>query len=120
MEFVAFALPVRRNAHRFTVLVPTQLNESQARRDAKLRIVEGVVRREKPAHTEFDVKLFWAHFQVGGARIGIDTVVGEGSRYSALVLGRDFLGRSMLETSHPWDAPHRFVLPAALVSGETA
>ena len=42
-----------------------------------------IVDIEKPAHTDFEVKPYWALFQVGTARLWFDTVIGEGSRYTA-------------------------------------
>ena len=70
IQFVSLYLPTRRNAHKFTVLVPTRPDESRDTRDLRLAQVEDIVRREKPAHTNFDAKLFWALFQVGGGAAG--------------------------------------------------
>lgn len=110
IEFVSLALPIKRNAHRFSVLVPTELNESYQERLQNLAQVEEVVAREKPAHTDFEVKLYWALFQVGSARLGLDTSLGEGSRYVALVLGSNYLGQSYLSESHPWGVAGRRVI----------
>jgi hypothetical protein len=79
-------------------------------RSKRLAKVEEIVRHEKPAHTDFDIKFYWALFQVGGARLGLDTILGESSRYVALVLGVNYLGQSYLEGSHPWDVTDRTVL----------
>lgn len=105
VHFVSLALPVHRNAHRFTVLVPTEPGEDLATRERRRDRARAIADREKPAHTDFDVKLFWALFQVGGARLGLDTALGEGSRYVALVLGSGFLAES-----HPWNVRDRLVV----------
>lgn len=105
VRFVSLVLPIHRNAHRFTVLVPTEPGEGLAERARRRDRVSEIVAREKPAHTEFEVKLFWALFQVGTARLGLDTALGEGSRYVAMVLGSGFLGEGYLAESHPWNVP---------------
>lgn len=110
VDFVSLALPIKRNANRFSVLVPTELNESFHQRLRRMAQVEEIVAREKPAHTDFEVKLYWALFQVGSARLGMDTSLGEGSRYVALVLGSNYLGQSYLSESHPWGIDDRRVI----------
>ena len=72
--------------------------------------MEEIVRREKPAHTDFDVRLYWALFQVGSARLGLDTNLGEGARYIAIALGASYLGQGMLDSSHPWNITDRHIL----------
>ena len=63
-------------------------------------IAERVVELQKPAHTTFDVKFFWAAFRVGEARLGEDTLLDLGSRDPRLlqpvVLGREHAGESYL------------------------
>jgi len=98
------------HAHRFTVLVPTVPEETPITRQQCLERVKAIVEREKPAHTDFDIKLFWALFQVGTARLGLDTVLGEGSRYLALVLGSTHLGETVLAESHPWNIADRSII----------
>lgn len=110
IEFVSLSVPIKRNAHRFTVLVPTELNESYYERLRRMAQVEEIVAREKPAHTDFNVKLYWALFQIGTARLGMDTTIGEGSRFVALILGTNYLGQSYLTESHPWAAYDRMVM----------
>jgi phage tail-like protein len=105
--FVSLALPTERDAHRFTVLVPTDPSEGAEIRERRLARVNALVERERPAHTEFESRLFWALFQVGGARLGLDTALGEGSRYVALVLGKTALAEGFLDSSHPWGVTHR-------------
>lgn len=110
IEFVSLAVPIRRDAHRFTVLVPTLLGETPGSREQRKLQAEEIVRREKPAHTDFDVKLYWALFQIGTARLGLDTTLGEGTRFVALVLGANYLGQTFLTESHPWSVRDRLVI----------
>lgn len=110
IEFVSLSLPIQRQAHQFTVYLPTTLGELPAQLESRKAQVEAIVKREKPAHTHFDVKFFWAMFQVGSARLGIDTTVGEGGRFVAMVLGANFLGQSYLAESHPWNIADRSVV----------
>ena len=84
--------------------------QDQDMRQRRLAQVEEIVQHEKPAHTDFDIKFYWSLFQIGGARLGLDTVLGEGSRFVALVLGVNYLGQSYLEGGHPWDVTDRTVL----------
>lgn len=110
IEFVSLALPISQQAHMFTVLLPTVLGDLPAALELRRAQVEEIVKREKPAHTQFDVKYFWAMFQVGSARLGIDTSLGDGSRFVALVLGSNFLGQSFLSESHPWSVVDRTIV----------
>ena len=110
IDFASLFLPIRAAAHRFTVLVPTEPGEDLALRDLRLARVRDLVEKEKPTHTSFEVKPYWALFQVGGARLGIDTVLGEGSRFVAVVLGSAYLSESFLAESHPWNVEDRSVL----------
>jgi hypothetical protein len=71
--------------------------------------VGAVVRREKPSHTEFDIKPYWALFQVGTARLGFDTTLGEGSRFTAIELGRTATGEGYLAHGHPQGVRDRAV-----------
>ena len=108
--FVSSTVPIERNAHRFSVLVPTSLNEDLASQTQRLDRVRQVVEQEKPANTNFDVKLYWALFRIGAARVGLDTTLGESSRFVAMVLGREYLAQSYLDHSHPWNVADRSVL----------
>jgi hypothetical protein len=60
---------------------------------------------QKPAHTTFDIKLYWAMFRVDEARLGIDTLLGLGSRAPELlppmVLGQNYLVESTLTPTYP-------------------
>lgn len=110
IEFVSLALPIAQQAHTFTVLLPTVLGDLPSELELQRARVEEIVAREKPAHTLFDVKYFWAMFQVGSARLGIDTNIGDGGRFVALVLGENFLGQSFLSESHPWSVVDRSIV----------
>ncbi len=110
IQFVSLMLPIRSNAHRFTVMVPTDPEELPQSKTRRMQQVAEIVRREKPAHTDFDVKLYWALFQVGSARLGLDTSLGEGARYVAIVLAENYLGQGMLDSSHPWNITDRHII----------
>ena len=68
-----------------------------------------VAELEKPAHTSFDVRRYWDFFRVGFGRVGIDTVLGEESRFIEIILGRSFISEGYLRPSHPADAADRLV-----------
>jgi phage tail-like protein len=90
-------------AHNFSVLVPEGLSPEEA------AMVERITRLEKPAHAAFDVRRFWDFFRVGEARLGIDTVLGEESRFQKIVMGRSYLAEGYLHPSHPMDVAERIV-----------
>ncbi len=104
-QFQSVVLPMRRKAHRFTVLLPWPmhvLDSSGAELDhVRLQnLATRIVDVQKPAHTLFDVKFFWAAFRIGEARLGDDTLLASGSRVPELVepavLGRDYVGTTTL------------------------
>ena len=109
MRFATIALPIRASAHRFSVLVPTRPGEDSEARRLRLDRIAAIVQRAKPAHTSFDVLPFWALFQVGNARLGLDTQLGEGSRYTAIELGVTGVGQGVLAHGHPWNVQDRAV-----------
>jgi phage tail-like protein len=101
LQFEGEVLAMHRTAHRFSVLLPlddvtTEPDELERRLGLARRIVE----LEKPAHTVFDVRFYWAFFRVGEARLGLDTQMGSGSRARELVpeaiLGRAYVGASFV------------------------
>ncbi len=101
IRFVSLALPIQQNAHQFTVLVPVNLTDSSTTQQTKLAVAQRIANIEKPAHTSFEVKLYWAMFCVGEARLGEDTLLGPGSRFAALVLGSGSLGAGNLTGRDP-------------------
>lgn len=101
IKFVSIALPAQQNAHHFTVLVPVSLTDTPETQSTKLAVAQRVANIEKPAHTGFDVKLYWAMFCAGEARLGQDTLLGLGSRFAALVLGKGGLGAGNLASADP-------------------
>jgi hypothetical protein len=107
--FVSAVLPTQQNAHRFSVIVPVQLDASLSTQTQRQQIAQRIAQQEKPAHTTFDVKLYWAAFTAGQARVGIETVVGPSSRFAALQLDRSTLGESYLSFVVPWSVLGRVV-----------
>ncbi|MDA0166266.1 phage tail protein [Solirubrobacter ginsenosidimutans] len=110
IQFVSIVLATERRAHRFTVLVPVRPEDSDEDRARRLSRVERVVLVERPVHTDYDIKPYWAACRVGEARVGLDTVIGEGSRFVAVVLGRDRLATGYLSVRPPGDVPDRLVV----------
>lgn len=115
-QFESVVLRMQSAAHRFTVLLPVPLSlafnpeEHQRRMDLSRRIVE----LEKPAHTVFDVKFYWAMFRIGEARLALDTLLAQGSRapqlLPELVLDQGFVGESYLGAPVPENACDRFIM----------
>jgi len=101
-HFSSVVLPMRRRAHRFTVLLPAPVGADSPDVDPYelRRRAQQIVELQKPAHTVFEVRFFWAAFRVGEARLGDDTLIDVGSRapelLGPLVLGREHLGESYL------------------------
>jgi hypothetical protein len=94
-----------RKAHRFSVLLPWPLHvlDSSGNELDHVQLSDlarRVAELQKPAHTIFDVKFFWAAFRIGEARLGDDTLLASGSRVPELiepaVLGRDYVGTTTL------------------------
>lgn len=86
-------------AHRFSVLVPSSGPQAEAGAlQRQMDWARKVVGLEKPAHTTFDVRPYWALFRTGQARLGLDTLLGQGSRApslaSQLVAGSGHVGAS--------------------------
>ena len=108
--FVSVALPSQQNAYRFSVVVPVQLQDSVTTQMQRLSVAQRIAQQEKPAHTSFDVKLYWAAFCAGQARVGIETVVGPSSRFAALLLDQSLLGESYLGFAVPWSVRGRAVV----------
>jgi phage tail-like protein len=122
-DFETVVIAMRRTAHRFTVLLPVRRAEA-ADADAQQQrraLTERIVNLEKPAHTIFDVKFYWAMFRVGEARLGSDTLIDLGSRAPELtppmVLDREHLAEAYLAAGHPQDVRERFVVGREQRSG---
>lgn len=101
-QFQSTVMVMHRLAHRFTALLPIpavyrfDFGKQQQQRELAKRIIE----LEKPAHTIFDIKFYWALFRIGEARLGSDTLIDRGSRAPQLmpqmILGENFVGESWL------------------------
>ena len=107
--FVSVVIPASRNAHRFSVIVPVDLNADVSTQLARRDLAQRVAQQEKPAHTDFDVKLYWAVFSAGLSRVGLETVVGPSSRFAALLLGQGSMAGSFLGYVEPWNVRGRLV-----------
>jgi hypothetical protein len=114
-EFETRVLPTLAAAHRFTVLLPaTGAAGNDEDRRRHLALASRLIELEKPAHTVFDVKFYWALFRVGEARLGYDSVPGLGGRDPALrpqpaTLGRSYLGETLVAPGEPPSLPGRFI-----------
>jgi len=109
IDFVSGVLPVAQAAHRFTVLAPVSPGETVQAREDRLARITRVVTRERPAHTAFEVRPFWALFQAGIARLGIDTTLGPGARFAAIELGIGALSEGFIGYGHPLAVRDRWV-----------
>jgi phage tail-like protein len=115
-QFESLVLPMRAKAHRFAVLLPSpatatfNLDEHQRNMELARRIVE----LEKPAHTVFEVKFYWAMFRLGESRLGGDTLLDRGSRSPQLmpkmILGGGYLGEGWLAPTTAEGAATRQVI----------
>ena len=99
------------DAHRFTVLLPHDLDDEQ------LAMAGRIVDLEKPAHTEFELKRFWDLFRVEEARLGLDTRLGESSRFLPLILGESYLAGSYLPAAYPFDVEDRIIVERDRIGG---
>ena len=105
------AASVAAAAHRFDVLVPVGLSSDQ------LAMVDRIVAASKPAHTGYAVRGYYDLFIVGQARLGIDTQLGTGPSFSAMVLGQGYLAGTYLGFPHPFELPDRIVIDRDRVGG---
>ena len=101
LQFERQLLAMHRSAHRFSVLLPiSSVGADPAVLDQHLALARRIVELEKPAHTVFDVRFFWAFNRVGEARLELDTQLGAGSRAPELipdaVVGRAYIGASFV------------------------
>jgi hypothetical protein len=115
-QFESVVLAMRRSAHRFSVLLPAPPAPlfTQAEHQRRADLAARIVNLEKPAHTVFDIKFYWAMFRLGEARLGTDTLIDRGSRAALLMpplrLGQQYLAESYLAPSHPQDVTERRVV----------
>ncbi len=115
-QFHSIVLAMQQAAHRFTVLLPApkEPDPDGSKHLRQLELANRVIELEKPAHTIFDIKFYWAYFRVGQARLGEDTIIDRGSRsvelMPPLILGRNYLAESYLAPTWPQDVVNRHVL----------
>jgi phage tail-like protein len=112
-QFESIVVAMRSTAHRFTVLLPmrqTDTFDAAAHRDLS-DLARRIVELEKPAHTTFDIKFYWAMFRLGEVRLGDDTLLDLGSRAPGLMrpmlLGEEHLAESYLAPAHPQNVRER-------------
>jgi len=122
-EFERTVLPMYRLAHRFTVMLPMRPGAPDDEQRARLAHVSRVIDLERPAHTVFDVKFYWALFRLGEARLGQDTLVERGGRAPELMrpatLGQTHLAESYVAPGPPSDATNRRLVGRDRINGQT-
>jgi hypothetical protein len=101
LAFEHLLLPMHSTKHRFSVLLPvSEVATDPYEMEARIGLARRIVDLEKPAHTVYDVRFYWALFRVGEARLGLDTLLGQGSRAPELVppavLGRAYVGTAFV------------------------
>jgi hypothetical protein len=74
------------------------------------RSIARLIDLEKPAHTAFTLKPYWALFRVGEVRLGLDTLLGEGGRIEPFRLGRSALAEAALGEIFPYTLTDRTVI----------
>ena len=106
-HFVAVVLPAtarRAPLHRAAAVAGADIDAGRAPRSGA-RSRAALVELQKPAHTTFDVKFFWAAFRIGEARLGEDTLSACGSRdpqfRQPVVLGQRVRRREHLGGARP-------------------
>ncbi|MFN6339798.1 MAG: phage tail protein [Cyanobacteriota bacterium] len=97
LAFEGQIMPLAGAAHRFTVLLPRVRVDHDPAADAEdLALATRIIALEKPAHTVFDLRFYWAMNRVGEARLGRDSQLGASGRAPELIppvlLGRAWLG----------------------------
>jgi phage tail-like protein len=94
-------------AHRFTVLLPVTTCPQHV--PFAEQLVDQIIRHEKPAHTQFSIRQYWALLRVGEARVGMDTALGPGGRFDTIRLGETALAEGVLGAAYPTDLTDRIV-----------
>ena len=114
--FAGVVLAMHRRAHQFTVLLPVPLvqRDNQAGLDERRARAERIINLEKPAHTGFEVKFYWAAFRLGEARLDTDTIVDRGSRMLHLtrpmILDQTYIAEGYLASINPPDLLDRQII----------
>jgi phage tail-like protein len=115
-QFEGVVLAMHKTAHHFSVLLaaPPTKRADGAEHMRRLQLAQRLVDLEKPAHTHYDVKFYWALFRIGASRLGEDTLLDVGSRAPQLlqpmVLGQNYLAESYLAPGYPQNIEGRQVL----------
>jgi len=119
-QFEGVVTVMHQTAHRFDVLLPVPKSTKfiQAEQRQRLDLARRIVNLEKPAHTTFEVRFYWAMFRVGQARLGEDTLIDLGSRSPELmprmVLGQGALGEGSLAPTTAEAAADRNIIETSL------
>ncbi len=122
LQFEGVIMPMRDSAHRFTVVLPVPRNEPPYSPEygRRLELARRLINLEKPAHTVFDVKFYWAMFRVEFARLGEDTTLASGSRAPELttpmILDKGHLAESYLVFKGQTSASINWKRPLVLAS----
>ena len=107
---------MHRLAHRFIALLPMPATSSFGLRQLQqqVELARRIIELEKPAHTVFEIKFYWAIFRIGEARLGSDTLVDRGSRapqlMPKLIMGDNYIGESWLAPTAAEEVADRQVL----------
>ena len=115
-RFETVFLPTVRNAHQFSVLLPMPSGSGPGMLEyqRRLEMAKKVIDLEKPAHTTYNIKFFWAMFRVDEARLGMDTLLGQGSRTAEwlqpMVLGQGYLAQGYLADHRPQGLTDRILI----------
>jgi phage tail-like protein len=121
-QFEGAVMPMREAAHRFSVVLPVPRTEPphSPEYQRRLELAHRLINLEKPAHTVFDVKFYWAMFRVEFARLGEDTTLGSGSRApeltSPMILDKGHLAESYLVYKGQTSATINWKRPLVLAS----
>ena len=115
-QFESVIPAMHRLAHRFTALLPMPANASfsLSQHQQQMELARRIIELEKPEHTVFEIKFYWAIFRIGEARLGNDTLIDRGSRapqlMPRLIMGDNYVGESWLAPTAAEEATDRQVL----------
>jgi len=122
-QFQAVVLPTRALAHRFSILLPAPKTDTpdRAEHQRRLSLARRVADLEKPAHTTYEIRFYWAMFRLGDSRLEVDTLLDLGSRSPQLMpplrLGQNALAESYLAPNFPWNISGRQILGRERLTG---